>query len=153
MVVVHMTNAELILLVGLPGSGKSTYANEDRGHVVICPDDFRRILTGQDYYKPAEESVWSHVKTSARALLLRGYKVVIDATALTRSARSQWIQIAKEMNVPASAIYFDTPYDICLQRNKSRERNVPEIVMASMRSSLTLPTTEEGFASIITKGP
>ena len=72
----------LQILCGFPGSGKSTFISQQRRSsvrppIVLCPDDFRRILTGQDFFRHAEEMAWSHVKTSARALLTH-YDVMID---------------------------------------------------------------------------
>lgn len=135
----------ITLLCGLPGCGKSTYL-ESLGNkkVVLCPDDFRLVLTGQEYYGPAEDSVWSHVKTAAR-VLVKSHDIVIDATHLTPGSRGQWTRIAKQIQVPINCIYFNIPYEVCLERNNARSRVVPTDVFERMASGLIIPMKEEGF--------
>jgi predicted kinase len=143
---------KLYLTCGFPGSGKSTYLEREKQivphTVVVCPDEFRKEITGQAFYGPAEESVWSHVKITARILLKQGHSVWIDATNLTPENRAQWVQIAKELNVPIFCVWFDTPFEICSERNRNREDVVPEEVMEKMLASFVPPSEEEGLVII-----
>lgn len=119
------------------------------GEIVLCPDDFRKVLTGQAYYGPAEDSVWSHVKTCARVLAgAQDRTVYIDATHLTIGSRAQWIKIAQDIDVPIRCVHFDIPFDRCLERNKQRLAVVPDSVMERMAISFVSPAVDEGFASI-----
>ena len=145
-------SGSITLLCGLPGCGKSTFLEQVRdSSIVLCPDDFRRTLTGQDYFAPAEDAVWSHVKVAARVLAIKR-DVIIDATHLTPGSRGQWVRIAQALKVPIRCIHFDVPYEVCLERNNARERVVPEEVMERMRDSFEVPTAEEGFEAIQTIG-
>ena len=136
----------LSIMCGFPGCGKSTFLKEkaDEG-VILSPDDFRLILTGQVYYAPAEDSVWCHVKTAARVLLKKGYSVIIDATHLTVGRRAQWVDIARESDVPIVCWHVDVPFDVCKERNRNRSAVVPDDVMDRMYEQFVVPTEEEGL--------
>lgn len=137
---------KLYLMSGLPGCGKSTFLEglPYPPGIIISPDEFRLVLTGQDYYAPAEDSVWSHVKTATR-VLLKKYNVVIDATHLTIGSRAQWIKIAKSMGIPICCYYVTTPLNVCLSRNSQRIRKVPEEVIKKMHETMEPPDILEGF--------
>lgn len=152
-------SGSITLLCGLPGCGKSTFVEgndnlhlflpSDITSVVLCPDDFRLVLTGKEYWLPAEDSVWSHVKTAARVLVAK-HSVIIDATHLTVGSRAQWVRIAQSLKVHIWCIHFDIPFDVCWARNSARKRVVPLDVMERMRDSFEKPTLEEGFGKIVT---
>jgi len=143
----------ITILCGFPGSGKSSYLRMhsffSKEAIVLCPDDFRWVLTGKDFHGPAEESVWSHVKVAARVLAgLKDRQIVIDGTHLTVGSRAQWIRIAQDIRVPIHCIYFDIPYDICQDRNKERRRVVPDEIMQRMFDDFVAPSTDEGLKSV-----
>lgn len=81
----------LILCVGLPRSGKSTWARAS-GHPVVNPDSIRLALHGQVFQQEAEPMVWAMAKYMVRALFLAGHEVVIlDATNTTKKRRDEWM--------------------------------------------------------------
>lgn len=140
----------LTILCGFPGCGKSTYvAGLNDGEVVICPDDFRVIMTGRDFYAPAEEAVWFAVKTAVRALLLRKYDVVIDATNLTVGQRAQWINIANEWGSQTQCVWFNVPIEVCKMRNTHRDKVVPDDAFNRLVGSFVPPIIDEGFDSLV----
>lgn len=138
----------LSLLCGFPGSGKSTVAAEWSDGIVLCPDDFRKVLSGKDFFAPIEDYVWGVVKTCARVLLAQGRHVMIDATHLTVGSRSQWIRMAQDLNERINCIWVQTPMEECKRRNAGRERQVPEEVMDRMAETFVEPTLDEGFTAI-----
>lgn len=82
---------KLILCVGLPRSGKTTWARE-QGVPIVNPDSIRLALHGQRFVAEAEEHVWAIAKTMVRALFLAGHDVVImDACNNTRKRRGNWL--------------------------------------------------------------
>lgn len=144
----------LILMCGLPGSGKSTYLKNRiffREGIILCPDDFRLVLTGRSFYEPAEDSIWSHVKIAARVLLKRNYHVIIDCTNLTVEKRKNWINIADEIGINVCCWWQNVPLSIVIERNKNRskEKVVPFEAMERMINSFIPPMKEEGFLYII----
>jgi len=139
------------LLIGFPGAGKSTYVKEyikiKPNALVVNADAFRKVITGQDFWGNAEEYVWAAVKTSVR-VFIKDHDILLDETGLSVKVRSQWINIAKDAGVPINAIWINTPFEICCQRNLSRERIVPLPVMDHFRDIFVEPSLEEGFDSI-----
>ena len=81
----------LILTVGLPYSGKSTWARANE-FPIVCPDKIRFALHGQRYEQLAEPMVWAIAKIMVRSLFLAGHtNVVLDATNTTSNRRDEWI--------------------------------------------------------------
>ena len=72
----------------------------------------------------------------------------IDATSLTRKDRAHWIGFANETHCTPEALYFDTPIEVCLERNRRRARRVPEDAIVEMAAKMTPPTVEEGFGRV-----
>ena len=80
----------LICTMGLPRSGKSTWALE-QGFTIVNPDSFRLAIYGQRYWGPGEKLVWATVFACDRALFLGCTDtIILDATNTTRSQRDQW---------------------------------------------------------------
>lgn len=85
---------ELILMMGLPRSGKSTKARELAHELrapIVNPDSIRLALHGKRFEVLAEDFVWAIAKTMVRSLFLAGHKtVIVDATNTTRRRRDFW---------------------------------------------------------------
>lgn len=80
----------LVMTVGLPRSGKSTWAKAT-GLPMVNPDSIRLAIHGQDFLAQAEPLVWATAKTMVRALFLAGHStVILDATNLTEARRDEW---------------------------------------------------------------
>ena len=73
---------------------------------------------------------------------------IVDATNLSPHERRSWIKLAHDFGYEAHAVFFDVPPEVCIERNRRRERNVPEDVMQRMAAKLRPPKFEEGFAKI-----
>ncbi|HLK69845.1 MAG TPA: ATP-binding protein [Bryobacteraceae bacterium] len=141
----------LVVLVGIPGSGKSTWARRNgAGAVHVSQDDLIDAITpdGFDHiycpiYKAAEEAV-------ARAALAAGHTVIVDRTNRTRAHRQRWIRIAREMACPSIALVMTTPETLCRKRNAGRDgvRRVSEERMERMIAALEPVGLDEGFAAI-----
>ncbi len=142
----------ITILCGIPGSGKSTWVREHGySYVVLCPDEFRFVMTGRDHWVAAEEAVWSAVKTAARVLAgPQKHDILIDSTAVSIGQRAQWIRMGSELKVPVHCLYFDVPLEVCHERNRARKRVVPEEVLNRQAEALEIPTKDEGFASVRT---
>ena len=82
----------LICTVGLPRSGKSTWAQSYGGKIpIVNPDSIRYALHGQRYQALAEDFVWAIAKVMVRALFAAGHStVIVDATNTTRKRRDFW---------------------------------------------------------------
>jgi len=139
----------VVLTIGLPGSGKTTWYKR-RGVTPLSSDMLRTILFDNITEQRYQSLVFSTLRSLLRArLVARMPWNYVDATNLSPKERKQWIQMARSMGYEAQAVFFDVPVEVCLERNRKRERMVPEDVMQRMAAKLRPPTFEEGFAKII----
>ena len=140
-------------MIGISGSGKSTYANGLKTSLnaqLVETDAIRQELTGnaEDQSKNAE--VFNIAKKRVNDYLSQGKNTIIDATSLTVRDRRDWIKIGKENNAEVRAYFIDTPIDTCKIQNKKRRRKVPEEVIDRQASKLYPPVKDEGFDSVTT---
>jgi len=138
----------VVLAIGLPGSGKSAWFK--RHNITPLSSDLLRVLLFDD---PTEQRfqdlVFSNLRSMLKArLIARRPMNHVDATNLTPHERHGWIKLAKDYGYEVQAVFFDVPVEVCLERNKKRERVVPEDVMRRMAAKLRPPTFEEGFSKI-----
>ena len=138
----------VVLSIGLPGSGKSTWFK--RHNILPLSSDMVRILLFDDVTEQRyQDLVFSTLRTMLRArLLARRPWNYLDATNLSPHERRSWIKLAHDFGYEAHAVFFDVPPEVCMERNHRRERNVPEDVMQRMANKLRPPKFEEGFAKI-----
>jgi predicted kinase len=73
----------------------------------------------------------------------------VDATNLSPRERKQWIGMARSFGYEVQAVFFDVPLEVCLERNRKRERVVSEEIMRNMAQRLKAPTFDEGFSKIV----
>ena len=138
----------VVLAIGLPGSGKSTWFK--RHNILPLSSDMVRILLFDDVTEQRyQDLVFSTLRSMLRARLLakRPWNYV-DATNLSPHERRSWVKLAHDFGYEAHAVFFDVPPEVCIERNHRRERNVPEDVMLRMAGKLRPPKFEEGFAKI-----
>ena len=148
---------ELVLMMGVPGSGKSTYARNilKYGDIYISRDEIRySILTDEDdYFAKENEVIKTFIQYIDEALIDTQYqgKVYADATHLSPKSRAQVLNQLKNKN-KVSVIYLDVPLNVILVRNAQREGRalVPENVIRRMYKSIILPTKAEGIEKLIT---
>jgi predicted kinase len=138
----------VVLSIGLPGSGKSTWFK--RHSILPLSSDMVRILLFDDVTEQRfQDLVFSTLRTMLRArLLARRPSNYLDATNLSAHERRSWIKLAHDFGYEVHAVFFDVPPEVCIERNRRRERNVPEDVMLKMAAKLRPPKFEEGFAKI-----
>jgi predicted kinase len=138
----------VILAIGLPGSGKTTWFKR-RGVTPLSSDMLRDILFDDVEEQRYQGLVFSTLRSLLRARLrARMPWNYVDATNLGAHERRQWIKMAKSFGYETHAVFFDVPLEVCLERNRRRERMVKEEIIQRMAAKLRPPAFEEGFAKI-----
>ena len=140
---------KIVIAVGLPGSGKSTYFKH-RGWNAISSDEIRRLIADDPEDQTIHARVFATIRYLIRQRLAAGRPVTyVDATHLTRWERRPYISLARRYGCEIEALFFDVPVETCIQRNERRERVVPRRVIVEMSRKLQVPTLEEGFDRVI----
>ncbi len=138
----------VILAIGLPGSGKSSWFKRNK-ITPLSTDLLRALLFDDATEQRFQDLVFSNLRSMLKArLIARRPTNYVDATNLTPQERQGWIKLAKDYGYEAQAVFFDVPVEVCLERNQKRERVVAEDVMRRMAAKLKAPGFEEGFGKI-----
>lgn len=146
--------AKLIMLIGIPGSGKTTHSVElskKYNAKVISSDKVRQTFAGIE-----EKDVFPTVYRLCIEELKNGVNVILDATHITPKVRKRTFDSLDQYGVPYDkiGIYFDTPVDVCVKRVEIRNQDPNELflpldVIESYGKNIVMPTKEEGFEEII----
>ncbi|PZO44638.1 MAG: 6-phosphofructokinase [Pseudanabaena frigida] len=158
--------ASVIILIGVPASGKSSLAEQmlrassqnnsssltHSKTQLISPDRIRASLYGSSATQGDWAEVWLQVQEEFANAAKSQQSVIYDATNYKREYRKDIIALAKEYGFkPITGIWLNVPLWICLSRNETRDRIVPEDVVVEMYRTLayTPPSLSEGFDRIL----
>lgn len=153
--------SELIFMCGLPASGKSTISNQyrDKGYIVLSSDELREELYGDVANQDHNSDLFIELYRRARLQLSLGFDVIIDATnvvskrrvsgleSILKNTKKDKIQLDRN-NIKVIAEIIACPYNECIDRNKSRDRKVPNGVIESMYKQWQAPMKQEGFDEV-----
>jgi predicted kinase len=138
----------VVLTIGLPGSGKTTWYKR-RGVTPLSSDMLRNILFDDITEQRYQGLVFSTLRSLLRARLIAKMPWnYVDATNLSPHERRQWIKMAKSFGYEVQAVFFDVPLAVCMERNSKRDRQVTDEVMLKMSERLKPPAFKEGFDKI-----
>lgn len=143
------------MLVGLPGSGKTYYANEylrKENTTILSSDEIRKILLGSEEAQWGNSTVFETMNCATIENLKEGRNVVYDATNINSKRRIALLdRIKKEVkkDIYFVSIILSVPYETCIYRQKKRERKVLEEVINRMIKNFEVPYYEEGWDRII----
>lgn len=146
----------LIIMVGIPGCGKSTYAQKlvslHPDWVYISRDNIRyEYVADQAHYYDHEDEVYKEFCNRITMHLMQGKTVIADATHLTTGSRKKLINNLGVKPDEIIAVWIDVPFEICMERNSAREGiiRVPDKAMFGMKNRFRPPSVNEGYNQIV----
>lgn len=151
--------ARLIILVGLPGSGKSCYAEglaltpllcnhgEEIETVIHSSDQIREELFGDANCQDNNQLVFETLHKRVKEDLRKGYTVIYDATNVTRKSRRSVINLATKDDIVECHILW-APIQTCIRRDKDRDRSVGYSVIDKFVRRWQSPWYDEGIHKI-----
>lgn len=139
------------MLVGLPGSGKSTAAKElsfKENAVIHSSDDLREELFGNINETGRNDELFKELYKRIERDLEKGINTVFDATNVGYKRRKAVLDRYGKQNCFKACYLVATPFEKCLEQNSKRERNVKEHVLKTMYKNFVVPQTYEGWDDI-----
>jgi putative nucleotidyltransferase with HDIG domain len=134
--------AEVVLLSGLPGSGKDHYV---RTHLADWPVISLDTVRAELDIDPSDDqgAVLNHAREQARAYLRQGRSFVWNATNVSRQLRGESLRLFAGYNARIRIVYLETSPDLLESRNRRRSAPVPEKVFARIMDRWEVPDCTE----------
>ena len=142
------------LLVGLPSSGKSTFAQQLNqqipNSVIISTDAIRKRLYDDEQIQKGWNQIENIVIEQVRLAIKYEQIVIYDALNVRQASRNSFLDKVSELNSEWIAWWINTPVNICKYWNKRRLRPVPNDIINDYYDDLQQfpPTVEEGFIAV-----
>ncbi|MEO1058762.1 MAG: TIGR03619 family F420-dependent LLM class oxidoreductase [Actinomycetota bacterium] len=145
----------LVVLIGPPASGKSTWAAEQfRADQIVCADTLRGVIGEHELDLAATDDAFDLLDRIVDARLGRGLTTVIDTTGLDAKRRRTYLDVAHRHAASAVAVRFSTPAAECKRRNRERAHPVPVKAIDTMaRTARDLDLSSEAWDFVIEPQP
>ncbi|MCL2293877.1 MAG: ATP-binding protein [Spirochaetes bacterium] len=156
--------SDIVLVCGLPGSGKSYFAKKyfaKSGCKRVSRKNIRQYLYemltfgdkwSDDKFDLVDENLVKHLeRKTAEHFLQLGEKILIDNMSISSASRKDYITLAKQNKKTISAIFINTDIATCLKRNRERppEDVVADSVIANLVATVEYPDRREGFKDVL----
>ncbi len=136
---------ELIIMIGLPGSGKSYHVNKFyKKYQIVCQDDIRKAL-GVEFEIKIDPIVNSIAKIMGRAYMERGLSIVIDETNTRYESIKFWKDLAHEYSYTITYIFMNTKIETCIKRRKKSIEKFSDSYIRRMDKQLKILEKDSNF--------
>lgn len=138
------------MVVGLPGSGKSTYIEQhfNKNIKIHSSDVIREELSGDVGNQNINELVFKTLHNRVKEDLKNGISCVYDATNISWKRRKAFLNELKSIRCWKVCHFIATPFEVCVEQNKQRDRIVPYQVIEKMYKNFDVPWYNEGWDDI-----
>jgi len=143
-----MNKPKFIMMVGLPASGKSTYAkelSEKENAIIHSSDSIRKELYGDESIQGDNHKIFRLLHSRIKEDLKAGKNVIYDATNINSKRRRGFLTELNNIDCDKICVIVAIPYEECLRRNSLRDRKVPEEVIKKMYLNWNTPYWFEGW--------
>lgn len=143
--------AKVILTVGFPYAGKSTWARDCKGSPIVSPDEIRLVTHGQRFHRQLEPLVWLIAEAMVKTLAWTGSSIIIvDACHVTEAQRTAWKEKLEGEPVEVMFTQFPATAEQCIER--ARKAGDEEIVPVIEKMAAQFqPLTESERRQILTE--
>lgn len=129
----------LIVLCGIPGSGKTTISKQLAQNCNMIHHSFDELNLAR------RQDLFPYIKQS----LENNYNVVADAPHTDKKTRIQLLQAVSHINCKRILIFVNTPFEECVRRNALRKNPLPFFILQSFYRTMQIPTLDEGWDEIL----
>lgn len=135
---INIPELSLVLLIGVSGSGKSTFAKKHfEKYEVVSSDICRGIVSNDENDQTATADAFDTLNFIIGKRLKNGLLTVVDATNIQKESRKKLVTLARQFHCLPVAIVLDLPEKVCHERNKLRtDRSFGRHVLTQQRSQL-----------------
>ena len=144
--------AKLVTLIGISGSGKSTFAKhlKDEGEIdlIISSDALRAELFGDENEQNHNNELFNELHNRIRKALKEGKRVCYDATNLSSKRRMNFLKTISDLDIVKECVMLIASFDLCAFSQLNRERQVPVDVIKKQIKQFKCPYWYEGWDDI-----
>ena len=141
----------LTCIVGLPASGKSTYASQLANKInstVFSSDSLRNEMFGDIYDQSHNQQIFQELHKRIKECLHNNNNAIMDCTNISSKRRRAFLNELKKIDCIKNCVIIATPYEQCLKNNRDRARQVPEWAIERMYRKWQTPHWFEGWDNI-----
>ena len=147
---------KFFMMIGLPASGKSEQAKKlaaEYNAEIFSSDELRVEMFGDVNHQEDNNALFNELHKRIRECLASGKSAIYDACNINYKRRMEFLKSLNKISCEKIAVIMATPYEVCIERNSQRERNVPEHVIKRMYMNFNIPYWYEGWDDIQVIGP